>query len=566
MTAVSCSIRISNNISRHGMHFHHQWTLPNPQRVATMRTLPTLHKPTTRPCYVHTHVFPRKLPQSRLLSTLDASAAISYQPNLVQEHLHPTTTATAGTSSSSGPSNASAATTASATANTTVAPDTATTTTVTAGTRSPSHINMQRIKLVATRRETPLSMAQCLKLGQHLSSKALLKNLAFLNRELPVRFSKRIIELTNLPGELKETEPFMNLIKNYSRSFEELQTFSDNGHLFFLSSNTCLRDDLDIDDKESLKFSMQKEYAELLQNITNRHKQDVISMAHGISLFKRYQDNRNKPSEEIQHFLNAFNRGRLGIRIMVGHHLALQHQFYHLNEPSSPPSAPPPASASAYLSTPSSAHSQRIGIIEPQCDIEALILKAAQSAQFVFFQHYNTVFPPNIHIEHVKEVGGRNVRFPVVPALLHHILFELLKNAMRATAEFHGLDQSTYPDIQIRLLSTANGDLNITIKDYGGGMPSEKVVKPFNYMFTTASNTVCIDFHSIMTAVEKKPHNATLGENLPLCGFGFGLATSKLYARLFHGDLTLNSTTGQGTEANITLKRLEDQIEQLEEA
>ncbi|KAI1314807.1 hypothetical protein EDD11_001684 [Mortierella claussenii] len=395
----------------------------------------------------------------------------------------------------------------------------------------------QRIKLAATRVETPLSIAQCLKLGQSLSTKALLKNLTFLNRELPVRFSKRVLELNGLPNELKETEPFMNLIKNYSASFEQLQEYSDNSRLSFLSPSSHHQEDLDLDDNEALLIAVQKEYAELLQltSIGPRalHITDVIYMAHGISLFKRYQNSRSKPSEEIQHFLNSFNRGRLGIRIMVGHHLALQHQLYHSDEPSS----------SAYLSMPSSAYSQRVGIIEPQCDIEALILKAAQSAQFVFFQHYNTVFPPNVHIEHAKEVGGRKVRFPVVPALLHHILFELLKNSMRATAEFHGLDKPTYP-----------------------GMPSGQVVKPFGYMFTTASNTVCIDFPSIMTAVEKKAHNAALGENLPLCGFGFGLATSKLYARLFSGDLTLNSIPGSGTEATICLKRLEDQIEQLQDA
>ncbi|KAF9361313.1 [Pyruvate dehydrogenase (acetyl-transferring)] kinase isozyme 4 [Mortierella sp. NVP85] len=416
-------------------------------------------------------------------------------------------------------------------------------------------IDPQRIKLAAKRAETPLSIAQCLKLGQSLSTKALLKNMAFLNRELPVRFSKRIVELNGLPRELRETEPFMNLINNYSASFQELQTYSDNSRLIFLSPNMFHREDLDLDDNEALQAAIQREYTDLLQAITNRHKQDVIYMAHGISLFKRYQNNRAKPSEEIQHFLNSFNRGRLGIRIMVGHHLALHHQFNHPNE----------ATSSAYLSMPSSAHSRRIGIIEPQCDIEALILKAAQSAQFVFFQHYNTVFPPNVHIEHAKEAGGRNIRFPVVPALLHHILFELLKNSMRATAEFHGLNMMSYPEIQVKLASSADGDLNILIKDNGGGMPSGKAIKPFDYMFTTASNTVCIDFPSIITAVEMKPRNAALGENLPLCGFGFGLATSKLYARLFNGDLTIKSIPGSGTEAIINLKRLEDQVEQLKD-
>ncbi|KAF9158536.1 [Pyruvate dehydrogenase (acetyl-transferring)] kinase isozyme 4 [Mortierella sp. AD010] len=94
-------------------------------------------------------------------------------------------------------------------------------------------------------------------------------------------------------------------------------------------------------------------------------------------------------------------------------------------------------------------------------------------------------------------------------------------------------------------------------------MPSSKEEKLFNYMFTTASSTVYLDFPSIMTAVEKKPVNATMGENLPLCGFGFGLATSRLYARLFNGDLTIKSIIGNGTEATIRLTRLEDQIEQL---
>ena len=287
---------------------------------------------------------------------------------------------------------------------------------------------------------------------------------------------------------------------------------------------------------------------------------------------------------------------------MVGHHLALQDQLYSLQTSARNGSSKTPTleslSPSSYLSTPTSADSMRVGIIEPHCDIEALINNATQSAQFVFFQHYNTVFPPNVHVEHAKEVGGRKVRFPVVPALLHHILFELLKNSMRATAEFHGLDKVSYPgkymtpclisreesiqgrcgffiailtfisatcvlvDILVQLSSTSDGNLSIKVKDHGGGMSPEQISKPFDYMFTTASNTVCIDFPSILTAVESKPPKAVMGENLPLCGFGFGLATSKLYARLFGGDLTFTSTPGVGTEATISLCRLEDQIEQ----
>lgn len=99
--------------------------------------------------------------------------------------------------------------------------------------------DMQRIKLVASRSQTPLSIAQCIKLGESLSTKSLLKNLAFLNRELPVRFSKRIMELDNLPEELKKTEPFMNLAHNYSSSFQALQEYSDNSRLWYVDFDVC---------------------------------------------------------------------------------------------------------------------------------------------------------------------------------------------------------------------------------------------------------------------------------------------------------------------------------------
>lgn len=95
-------------------------------------------------------------------------------------------------------------------------------------------IDPQRVKLAAARTETPLSIAQCLILGQSPSTKTMLKNMVFLNRELPVRFSKRIVELNDLPRVLKETEPFMNLIRNYSASFQELQTYSDNSRLLYV--------------------------------------------------------------------------------------------------------------------------------------------------------------------------------------------------------------------------------------------------------------------------------------------------------------------------------------------
>lgn len=42
-----------------------------------------------------------------------------------------------------------------------------------------------------------------------------------------------------------------------------------------------LREELELDDNEALQIALQKEYADLLQTITNRHKQGMSALACG---------------------------------------------------------------------------------------------------------------------------------------------------------------------------------------------------------------------------------------------------------------------------------------------
>lgn len=47
----------------------------------------------------------------------------------------------------------------------------------------------------------------------------------------------------------------------------------------FLSPNTQIREDLELDDNEAFQIAVQKEYADLLQKVTNRHKQGNSSIS-----------------------------------------------------------------------------------------------------------------------------------------------------------------------------------------------------------------------------------------------------------------------------------------------
>merc|ERR1712013_54818 len=81
-----------------------------------------------------------------------------------------------------------------------------------------------------------------------------------------------------------------------------------------------------------------------------------------------------------------------------------------------------------------------------------------------------------------------------VPAHLHHILFEVFKNSMRATCETAERRQiHELPHISCRIFKTKD-DITIKISDRGGGMSRRVRRKIFNYMYSTAPKVVLPTF------------------------------------------------------------------------
>jgi pyruvate dehydrogenase kinase 2/3/4 len=129
------------------------------------------------------------------------------------------------------------------------------------------------------------------------------------------------------------------------------------------------------------------------------------------------------------------------------------------------------------------------------------------------------------------------------------MLFELLKNSMRAVVERNIEQSEDFPEIKI-IVAEGKEDITIKISDEGGGIPRSGMPLIWTYMYTTAEKTLLED-------------NDTGDYRVPLAGFGYGLPISRLYARYFGGDLRLISMEGYGTDAYLHLSKLSDTNEPL---
>ncbi|XP_051992547.1 pyruvate dehydrogenase kinase 2b [Xyrauchen texanus] len=344
---------------------------------------------------------------------------------------------------------------------------------------------------------SPLSMKQFLDFG---SSNACEKtSFMFLRQELPVRLSNSLKEINLLPDHLIMT-PSVQLV-----------------HSWFVQS---LLEILEFQDKSPEDSRVLEEFVEALVTIRNRHNDVVPTMAQGVIEYRDAFGADHFTSQNIQYFLDRFYMSRISIRMLINQHTLI------------------------FDGTTKPGHHSSIGCIDTCCDVTEVIRDAFECAKMLCEQNY--LGSPELEL---REINAKNKSQPneisYVPSHLYHMVFELFKNAMRATIEHHETS-STLPPIKV-IVALGTEDLSIKINDQGGGVPFRKIDRLFSYMYSTAPRPTLGD------------HQRT-----PMAGFGYGLPISRLYARYFQGDLQLYPMEGYGTDAVIQLKALStDSIEKL---
>lgn len=152
-----------------------------------------------------------------------------------------------------------------------------------------------------------------------------------------------------------------------------------------------------------------------------------------------------------------------------------------------------------------------VGIICLKTKIQEIAQEAIENARYICQDYYGLFRAPEVHL-HCPD----NLEFQYVPSHLHHMLFELLKNSLRAIVESYGPDEEDrFPPIKIAV-AEGREDITIKVSDEGGGIPRSGMRLIWTYMYSTAATP------------ELEPDYSRSDFKAPMAGLGYGLPLSRL--------------------------------------
>jgi pyruvate dehydrogenase kinase 2/3/4 len=155
---------------------------------------------------------------------------------------------------------------------------------------------------------------------------------------------------------------------------------------------------------EMLAFN--KDFIDCIDKIKKRHSPTTTTIASGVIQLKEHWKRTNSPLSPkgtnlplptaIQSFLDNFYMSRIGIRMLIGQHIAVSQ--------SNPPK-------------------DYVGIICTKTNLSEVVADAISNAQMICQDCYSLFQPPNVQIIGLDQIQGK---FMYVPSHLHHMLCNLI--------------------------------------------------------------------------------------------------------------------------------------------
>jgi len=330
--------------------------------------------------------------------------------------------------------------------------------------------------------------------GKSHDGSHLLRSARYLWKELPVRIAHRIQGFRSLPFIVGCNPTILDVHELYIRAFN------------ILNNHPPIRTH---EDEEA--------YSQLLRNLLDDHNGVVTQLAAGFKECRKHIQNEDL----VRQFCDRTLTSRLGIRLLVTHHLSLREEKPH-----------------------------HVGIINVSLRLKDVIEKWAEFVRRLAIHRYGRA--PDIRLS-----GHVGSTFPYITLPLDYILPEIFKNAVRATIESHP-DSSSLPSVHVTIANN-EVDFIMRISDRGGGIPHNVLPKVMHYNFTTSEESTeqRLSMDPLVNMIDASHPGTGSGTVGPMHGFGFGLPTSRAYAEYLGGALTMQSLQGLGTDVYLRLKHID---------
>ncbi|ORX92872.1 alpha-ketoacid dehydrogenase kinase [Basidiobolus meristosporus CBS 931.73] len=352
----------------------------------------------------------------------------------------------------------------------------------------------------ASSKATRISLKQMFTSGSRLLERkdpfALLIPTQFLHQELPIRLTQSVKMLSSheLPYGMGGLPTFRKITYNL---LEDISILSQ------------------IPKPKTAK--QVEDFTKVMKYIQKRHTTSILSVGQGFR--ELLQEKQLNPSElhaeKFRTFFDSFYTLNFGTRLLIGEHLSLHDKGRNLVRNISP-----------------------LSIAE----------RAVADARRVCASHFGIEAPE------VKIYGGlESVKTLYIEEHLHRILFEILKNSLRATVEFHNAD-TTLPPLKL-IMANGGEDVSFKLSDQGGGIPMSAMSRLWSYVYSEPKGDDSVQISGEVNDYVSRP----------LSGFGHGLPLARLTARYFGGDLNVVSMEGYGTDTYLHLFREDSCLENIPE-
>lgn len=245
----------------------------------------------------------------------------------------------------------------------------------------------------------------------------------------------------------------------------------------------------------------------LTEEFLNDHQDTLLTLSNGLQEVSRFYD-----PENIFKFLNKHLHDRILMKLLTTNYLKLLEQ---------------------------TSSDEVIGVIHKDLHISDLVTRTNEFVNDLTFIKYDKTVP-------VKIMEGSDVKFSYIPTDLEYVLQELLKNSSRAHIE-NNVDK----DVEVTIVKN-DDQLEIRIRDFGGGIDPQVEDRVFDYSFSTTVKEEKDSGMSDYVLPGQEVQN--------VAGMGFGLPMCKAYLELFNGTLDIQSLWGWGTDVYIRLHGPSDRL------